>query len=484
MKIRLILKLLGGVNLFLCAFMIPPFLLAVVERDGWHAFAWSLVIGMLFSGLLLWRFRDVQGEIRVREGFLLVTLVWCLSALFGALPFYFSGYFGSFTNAVFESVSGYTTTGATVLARVSTVPRGYLLWRSMIQWLGGMGIVLLSLAVMPLLGFGGVQLFKAEVPGPSVERIRPRIRVTATLLWWVYALLTVAAALSLMVAGMPVFDAVCHAFTVMATGGFSTHDQGIMGYQNPAIEIVLIVFMLMAGINFVLHYQALTGRWKAYANNENFRWYIGLLLALSVAVTALLIGHVLEDTFLAAIRHAVFQVVSLMTTTGDHSADFEAWRLIAPAVFMLLITAMFFGGMAGSTGGGMKTVRVVTLLKLMRNALVSLIHPRAVLRLQSNGITLTERRINMMIAFMGLHLMVFLVASIIMAGMGLDIVSALSATAASLNNIGPGFGIVGPLDNYAAIPTAGKWVLAIVMIIGRLELFTVLVLLIPDFWRR
>lgn len=484
MKFGLIFKLLGGVNLFLCGFMIPPFLLAAIERDGWHAFALSLSFGMLFSGSLLWAFRAARGDIRVREGFLIVTLIWCLASLFGALPFYFSGHFESFTDAVFETVSGYTTTGATVLPGVSVLPRGHLLWRAMIQWLGGMGIVLLSLAVMPLLGFGGVPLYKAEVPGPSVERIRPRIRVTASLLWWVYALLTVAAAIFLTVAGMPVFDAICHAFTVMATGGFSTHDRGIMGYQNPAVEMVLIVFMLLAGVNFVLHYQVLTGHWKAYAKNEQFRWYLGLLLACSAVMILLLIGHGLADTPLAAIRHAVFQVVSLMTTTGYHSADFEGWRLIAPAVFLVLTAAMFLGGMAGSTGGGMKTVRVVTLLKLMRNALRGLTHPRAVLPLRINGMTLPERQVHLITAFLGLHLTVFGLTSLFLAGMGLDIVSALSATAASLNNIGPGFGIVGPLEHYAVIPAAGKWLLAAVMIIGRLELFTVLVLLTPGFWRR
>ncbi len=484
MKIGLILKLLGGVNLFLCAFMIPPLLLAILDDNGWRHFALSMGVSLLVSGLLLSCFRGARGEIRIRDGLLLVTLVWCLSALSGALPFYFSGYFASFTDAVFESISGYTTTGATILPGVSHLPRGLLLWRAMIQWIGGMGIVLLSLAVMPVLGFGGVLLFKAEVPGPSVERIRPRIRVTAKLLWWIYAMLTVAAAIFLMLAGMPVFDSVCHAFTVMATGGFSTHDQGIMGYRNPMIEMVLIIFMLLAGINFVLHYHALTGHWKAYTKNEQFRWYIGLLALISIAVAGLLIANGLEDSTAARIRHAVFQTVSLMTTTGYHSADFEAWRPIAPAVFVLLMTAMWCGGMAGSTGGGVKTARVITILKLMRNSLRSLTHPRALIPLRLNGNTLPERQINMITAFLALHLTVFLLTSLILAAMGLDVVSALSATAASLNNIGPGFGIVGPLENYATIPVAGKWILAIVMIVGRLELFTMLVLLTPDFWRR
>ncbi len=484
MNRRLIVKLLGGVNLFLCAFMIPPFLLAFIEGDGWPAFGLSLAVGILFSAVPLWRLRGVQGEIRVREGFLLVTLVWLLCALFGALPFYFSGHFGSFTNAFFESVSGYTTTGATVLGRVSTLPRGLLLWRAMIQWLGGMGIVLLSLAVMPLLGVGGVQLFKAEVPGPSVERIRPRIRATAKLLWWVYALLTAVAALCLMVAGMRPFDAVCHAFTVMATGGFSTHDQGIMGYHSPMIESVLIVFMLLAGINFVLHFHVLSGRWKAYMEHEEFRWYIGLFLALSAVTTGFLIVHGLEVSLSAQLRHAMFQIASLMTTTGYHSADFETWRRVVPALFFPLLLAMFFGGMAGSTGGGVKTVRVLTLMKLMVNALRSLMHPRAMIRLRINGVAVPENRIALMLAFLGLHLTVFLVVSTAISVMGLDVVSAISATAASLNNIGPGFGIVGPLENYDAIPAAGKWLLALTMIVGRLELFTILVLLLPDFWRR
>ncbi|MCA1808373.1 MAG: TrkH family potassium uptake protein, partial [Lentisphaerae bacterium] len=314
MNIRLIFKLLGGVNLFLCLFMLPPLLLAVVEGDGWSEFAWSLLIGMSFSGLLLWRFRGLTGELRVREGFLLVALVWCLCSLFGALPFYFSGHFGSFTSAVFESVSGYTTTGATVLAQVSTLSRGLLLWRSMIQWLGGMGIVLLSLAVMPLLGFGAVQLFKAEVPGPEMERIQPRVRATAKLLWWVYLLLTAVAAFCLMAAGMSPFDALCHALTVMATGGFSTHDQGVMGYQSPMIEIVLIFFMLLAGVNFVLHYHALCGRRRAYIEHEEFRWYIGLFLMISAAIAGLLVVHGLAGPLPAQIRHALFQTASMMTT--------------------------------------------------------------------------------------------------------------------------------------------------------------------------
>ncbi len=484
MNFRYVGKLLGGVNLFLCALMLPSLLLALADGVGWQPFGLTIGLGALITGLALARWRGSVGEIQRREGFLLVVAIWLSASLVGALPFWFSGYFESFTDAFFEAVSGYTTTGATVMARVSHLPRGLLLWRAMMQWLGGMGIVLLSLAVMPLLGIGGVHLFKAEVPGPSVEKIRPRIRATAKLLWWVYAALTGAAVLSLWWAGMTPFDAVCHAFTVMSTGGFSTHDHGIMGFASPAIEGVLIVFMLLAGCNFVLHYHALTGRWKIYAGNEEFRWYLGAFSAISVGVLGLLMVGRIGVSFGGNLRDALFQTASLMTTTGYHSADFEVWRQAVPGVFMLLTLAFFLGGMGGSTAGGIKIARIVVVLKVMYNALRGLTHPRALIRLRVNDVPLPQDRQTIILVFIGLHLMVFLLGATIMAVLGLDVVSAVSSTAACLNNIGPGFGVVGPLDNYAALPGAGKWVLAVIMLIGRLELFTVLVLFIPDFWRK
>lgn len=484
MNYRQIFKLLGGVNLFLCGFMAPPLVFGLIEGRGWAPFA--LTVG-LSAGLwvpVLLKARGVPGEVTRREGFALVVLVWLSASFFGALPFHLSGEFGSFTNAFFESVSGYTTTGATILPRVSHLPRSILLWRSMIQWLGGMGIVLLSMAILPLLGFGAVQLFKAEMPGPSMERIRPRIRATATLLWWVYAIITGAAAVCLFLAGMRPFDAVCHALTALATGGFSTHDAGIPGFASPAIEWVLTLFMLVAGCNFVLHYRALKGRWRSYGENEEFRWYMGFFGVLSLALFVVLALHHTGGTPWERVRHSMFQVASMMTTTGYHSADYEQWQQAAPAVFMLLVVAMFLGGMGGSTAGGIKTARVIAYLKLARNGLRGLAHPRALLRLRVNGVAIPDSMLKTILAFLCLHVSIFLGVSMAMAMMELDVVTALSATAACLNNIGPGFGGVGPADNYAFIPALGKWVLMAAMLIGRLELFTILVLATPAFWRR
>lgn len=483
MNFRQLSRLLGGMNLLLSAFMLPPLGLGVIDGRGWHPFVWSIGFCLLISALPFALFRGNPADITRRQGFALVTLAWLSASVFGSLPFYFSGYFGSFTQAFFEAVSGFTTTGATILPRVSHLPRSILLWRSMIQWLGGMGIVLLTMAIMPLLGVGGVMLFKAEVPGPSVEKLRPRIRATAKLLWWVYAILTAFAACSLWFAGMDVFDAVCHAFTALATGGFSVHDAGVMGYDNAAVEWVLILFMLIAGCNFVLHYHAFRGRLLTYAGNEEFRWYIGFFLGISLAVLLSLAVGEKPVELGQQIRHALFQTASLMTTTGFHSADFEAWRLSAPAVLVLLTVAMFLGGMGGSTGGGVKTVRVVAAIKLVQNTLHQLLHPRAVTRIRLDGEPLSQNPLNIMMGFLCLHGLLFVSVATLMAMLGLDGITSVSATAACLNNIGPGFQAVGPLSNYGAIPSVGLWILAITMLIGRLELFTVIIMLTPGYWR-
>ncbi len=490
MNIRLIMKLLGGINIFLgCTMFVPAIYSLFDGMNGFPQFAISIAISIVVSLLLFIPNRKVDGEISHKDGFAVVGLVWISMSIFGALPFLLSNGFGGFTNSLFESISGFTTTGSTILgsgntAKISSLPNSILLWRSMIQWLGGMGIVLLSMAILPLLGIGGAMLFRAEVPGHSKEKITPRIKETAKFLWWIYLIITALEFCSLMLAGMMPFDAICHSFTTMATGGFSPKDAGIMYFNSGLIEMILTFFMLVAGCNFALHFLALRGKPLKYIFDEEFRWYWMMFFVLSVFVAAILLITGYYDNIVESLRYAMFQVASLMTTTGYHSADFELWRIAAPSVAFILLIAMFLGGMSGSTGGGMKTARIVLLFKATYNSIREIIHPRAVTNVRMNGLVVQDRIVKLVAFFFILYIMIFLLSTLIISMLGIDLVTSVSAVAACLNNIGPGFNGVGPLANFDTIPIVGKWLLMLNMLIGRLELYTIVLLFIPEFWRR
>ncbi|MFC1514130.1 TrkH family potassium uptake protein [candidate division KSB1 bacterium] len=479
-RVSVILNVLGLLLVFIGLFMLIPAGIAFYYGDGdFQAILVSAALS-IFVGLLSFYFTNIPDDIRPKEGFSIVTFGWFAVTLFGALPFYFSASIPSFIDCFFETMSGFTTTGASILNDIEGLPRGILFWRSLTHWLGGMGIILLSLAILPILGVGGMQLYKAEVPGPTSDKLSPRVRQTAKILWYVYVLFTFIEILLLKLGGMTLYDASCHTFGTMATGGFSTKGASIGHYNSAYFDIVIIVFMLIAGTSFSLHYKALRGNFKVYLKDQEFRYFMGLMLV----ITLLIFMNVYtssHETAGKALRDSAFQVVSIGTTTGYGTADYEQWNTFSQ---ILLFTLMFVGGCAGSTGGGMKIVRIALLVKYSISELKKAIHPDAVIPIRFNGRPVSSEIINKILSFSLLFLGLFVVSTIIMSLMGLDFLTAMGAVAASIGNIGPGLANVGPTDNYADIPAAGKFLLSMLMLIGRLEVFTVLVVFHPSFWKK
>jgi trk system potassium uptake protein TrkH len=482
MRWRYIVKVVGALTLFLAAAMLLPLLVGLWYRDA-SVRPMLLSIGVtLAGGLALYlNCRHCRVEIVTqREGMAVVALSWTVIGFFGAMPFYFDGALPVFVDAYFESVSGFTTTGSSVLTDTEAVSRGLLFWRSLIQWLGGMGIIVLSIAILPFLGVGGMQLYKAEVPSPLPDKLQPRIRDTAMILWKVYAGITAAQVLLLGVGGMSLFDAVCHAFTTMPTGGFSTRNASIAHYDSAFIDWVIVVFMLLAGINFSLHYQFLRGRTLAFWKDAECRFFLGAVVLLTAIVSFDVWGTVYAS-LAQAVRYGAFQVMSIITTTGYATADYEQWPAMSQ---LILLLCMFLGASAGSTGGGMKCLRVMLGFKYCYRELFALVHPRAVTHVKLRGKAVPEDVMRSVMGFLALYVGLFGVCSVLLAGLGVDFVTAFGAVAAALGNIGPGFGGVGPVDNFSQIPYLGKWLLIWCMLLGRLEIFTVIILLVPEFWRK
>ena len=432
-------------------------------------------------GLAAWFFTaQWPKDMGKKEGYLIVSLVWIVFSIFGALPFTLSGHVSGYTDAFFETMSGFTTTGASILNDIEALPKGLLFWRSIIQWIGGMGMIVMSLAILPMLGIAGMELFVAEVPGPTADKLHPRVKQTAQRLWGIYVLFTALETILLYIGGMNFFDAINHAFTTMATGGYSTKQASIAYYDSPFIQYVIILFMIIAGVNFSLSYFALKRKFYKVIGNEEFRYYIAFIAAFTIAITIIIISNGNIDSFEKSFRDALFQVVSLITTTGYVTADYLSWGSLAA---ILSFAIMFFGGSAGSTGGGIKIVRIVLLFKNSYQEFKRLLHPNAIIPVRLNHKAVDPKIITNVLAFIVFYLLIFVAGSIIMAGMGLDIDSSMGAVIASLGNIGPGIGSVGPMDNFAHIPDAGKWFLSFLMMLGRLELFTVMIIFTPVFWK-
>ena len=434
----------------------------------------------LCAGGVLFLLTRNQTELKLRDGFAVVVFGWTAMAAFGALPFVLSGAIPSYTDAFFETMSGFTTTGATILGDIEAMPHGLLFWRSMTHWLGGMGIVVLSLAILPLLGVGGMQLFKAEVPGPVKDRLSPRIAETAKILWGVYVLLSAVETLLLLLGGMSLFDALCHTFGTMATGGFSTKNSSIAHFQSLYIETIIFIFMFLAGTNFSLHYRFMTGKWDTYRLNREFRFYLKLTLT-TILITTFIVYLTKHVPMGQAVRVAAFQVVSIMTTTGFITDDFELWGAGGQLIMLFL---MFIGGCAGSTGGAIKIMRIMIVLKHGVTEIKRLLHPNALIPVRLGGRVVPPEVVTNILAFFIIYILIFVIGSIVMALLGLDTVTALSSVAATLGNIGPGLGAVGPIDHYAHVPAPGKWLLSFFMLLGRLELYTVMILFVPDFWKK
>ena len=440
----------------------------------------SLCITVLTGAFLMFFFRRPNPlVINHREGMVIVSLGWVACGFFGALPFALGG-FPSFTDAYFESVSGFTTTGASILTNIEALPKGLLLWRSLTHWLGGMGIIVMTIAILPFLGVGGMQLYKAEVPGPVADKLQPRIKDTAMSLWKVYVLLTAAQVVLLLPGGMDLFESVCHAFGTMATGGFSTRNASVAAYGSAYIDYVISFFMLVASLNFALHFQLFRGRPLVLWRDPEFRFF-GILVAVLTLVTVLSIRFTNYPSWADAARYGVFQVASIISTTGFATADFELWGPLPQGILLL---CMFLGGCAGSTAGGIKSMRVMMLFKHAYRELFRMVHPRAVLPLKFGPKLVKEEVLSSIWGFFILFIVLFVLSSLALAAMGIDVLTAFSAVAACIGNVGPGLGGVGPLDNYSWIPAPGKWVLVFCMLLGRLEIYTILVLFVPEFWRK
>jgi trk system potassium uptake protein TrkH len=481
MNFKVIAHIIGFLLILTGLFMLPGILFSIYYKSDDIPALLISGIGTGLVGLIIWYTtrQNENPQITKREGYLVVAFGWIIMSVFGATPFLIHGTIPSFTDAFFETVSGFTTTGASILTNIESVPYGLLFWRSMTHWLGGMGIIVLSLAILPILGIGGMQLYSAEVAGPSKDKIHPRIRETAKRLWGIYLILTAAETILLLFGGMSLFDALCHSFGTLATGGFSTKDISIAFFNSPYIEYVIIIFMLLGGTNFSLHYFALHGKIKSYFKDEEFNFYLSFVgvTTISTALFLFLYNSVaLEKSF----RDSAFSIVSILSSTGFTTVDYEKWHPFFTLMFLFLL---LFGACAGSTSGGVKMIRYYILFKNSLYELKRLIHPQAVIPVRYNKRAISNDVISKIAAFVLLYLITFTSGSIILSFTGLEFSSSMGSVAACLGNIGPGLGSTGPGTNYAHVTNLGKWVLSFIMLLGRLELFTVLIIFSPSFWK-
>lgn len=480
MNYRSTLHILGGLTTLLSICLLFPIPLSVLDHDQtWIQFLIAFAITFL-SGVSLFLFLKPKNvEMGYREAFSVVTFSWIFFSIFGALPYLLCGITSNPVDAIFEAMSGFTTTGSTVLENIDHLPRSVLFWRSFTQWLGGMGIIVLSLAILPFLGLGGMQLFYAETPGPTKDRLTPRIQDTAKLLWGVYVFLTLSEWVLLWIAGMPVFEALCHSMSTLSTGGFSTHDLSVGAYGSYTVHWIITVFMLIAGTNFSLHYRALRGEFSSYFKSQEFILYISLYSLSALLITFLNYSGGME--FWKAFHSSAFQAISIGTGTGYTTADYETWSNFTQT---LLLVLMLFGGCAGSTAGGMKIVRLLLILKYTANQLFHIVHPKAVRALKLDKNPVSDSVMQTILGFAGLFFGIFLISVLLVSATGEDMMTSISAVITCICNVGPGFGVVGPTKTFADLSDFAKLVLWFCMLIGRLEFYTVLVILLPSFWKK
>lgn len=481
---RFVTNIVARIILVACVLMIFPLLWALMDNAGSgevRAFTGTIVFGIFTSGIILTRVRLKKADfdkITAKDGLAIVGLSWVLLSGLGALPLYFSGVVGSFTDAFFEIASGFTTTGATIFTDIESLPRGILFWRSLTHWLGGMGIIVLYIALLPALGANTFQLYKAEAPGLDVERIDPRIRETAKKLWTIYFGFTILQTLLMMAGGMDLFDALCHTFGTIATGGFSTKNASL-GHYNAYLQWVVIIFMYLAGVNFILHFQMIRGKFDSVFKNEELRIYTGLIVFL-VAVFALVLG--IMDLSEAPLRDAAFQIVAILTTTGFGTADFNLWPT---GLQFILVMLMFVGGCGGSTGGGIKMVRFVLSIKIALRSIQQTVIPNAVMSIRFNNKPLSDSVVAGVLSYFTIYTLLFLLGTMLLTiTEECDLVTSLTASVSALSNIGPGLAKIGPTQNYAWVSDPGKWILTFLMLAGRLELYSILILFIPATWKK
>jgi trk system potassium uptake protein TrkH len=482
---KIVINVIGVLIILLGAFMLLglPFSFYYGGQDA-MAISFASLTTILSGTTIWWLSKAAKKTIKKREGYLIVVLGWISVSIFSMLPYLFSGALPNVLNALFESISGLTTTGATVITDLREIPKGILFWRSLTQWLGGMGIIVLTVAIFPILGIGGVELFVAEAPGPTSDKIHPRIKETAKRLWFIYIGLTILLTIILSFSGMTFYDAINHGLTTMATGGFSTKNESIAYFQNPAIHYWITLFMFIAGTNYTIIYLSLNGKFKKVWRSDEFKTYLMVVLFLILGVT-LSVFKVTNLAFLDAFRVAAFQIISVITTTGFVSADYTSW---APGLSLLFFILLFMGASAGSTSGGIKVIRHLVFVKNSFLEFKRLLHPKAIIRIKIDKQIVRPRILTHILVFLLLYLMLFVIGTVIMAICMSNypdaLITSMGAVATSLGNVGPSIGSLGPLDNFALIPSSAKVLSIILMLLGRLEIFTILILFTPYFWRK
>ncbi|NLP37355.1 MAG: TrkH family potassium uptake protein [Firmicutes bacterium] len=480
MNLLVVVKVLGMLLLCEAVAMLPSLVVALIYGENT---VWAFMISVLITaslGLLFFKVKVKENVIRYKEGFAIVTFGWLLASLMGSLPFLFTGALPSVVDALFETISGFTTTGSTVIQDLEVLPKSLLFWRSVTHWLGGMGILVLALAIQPALGVGTFQILKAESPGPISSKLTPRVSGTAKILYRTYLVITVVHIILLAVGGMPIFDSIIHAFGSVSTGGFSLKNASLGAYNNVYFEIVILIFMILSGINFSLYYFAFKNKnLRDFFHDTELKVYLFIIALYTIIITININGHVYHS-LAESIRYAAFQVGSVITTTGYVTANFDLWPDLSKA---LIVTLMFVGACAGSTSGSIKVIRIHLVFKYIQREINRLVHPRAVKAIKINNVAVQENILTNVVSFFMLYILIFSFAALVLLTQNLDLVSAVTASAAAIGNIGPGLGLVGPSSSYAALTNVAKLLLAFLMIVGRLELYTVLSLLFPQTWK-
>ncbi len=480
MNLLMVLKSLGA--LLICEFLaLTPSLLVAIYYKGEDIKAFLITMFIALAlGTLAFSVKPKSKHIFTRDGFAIVALGWILISIIGALPLYLSGAIPSFVDSLFEASSGFSTTGATILTEVESLPRGILFWRSFTHWIGGMGVLVLTLAILPTLGTGAIQIMKAESPGPTPGKLVPRLKTTAKVLYSIYLAITVLQVVLLVIAGMPLYDSLIHTFGTLGTGGFSNMNSSVGAYNNVYIEVIITIFMFISGANFALYYYFFKGDIKALFKDGEFKFYSGVVIASIVFIAINLTGSV-YSTFLEALRHSSFQVSSIITTTGYSSTDFNLWPDFSRTILLLL---MFLGGCAGSTAGGIKNIRILLLLKAAKREVQRILHPRAVYPVRVSGKVVEDKVVTGVAVFFSVYMIIFIVALLLISIEGKDMVTNFSAVATTLGNVGPGLNIVGPMGNFSSFTDYSKLLFSFLMLVGRLEIYPMLLLLLPSFWKK
>ena len=480
MNSGIVIKVLGNLLVLEGLMMIPAFFIALYNKGTDRMSFMITILVTITVGIILSRKKTKNQKIKIKEGLAIVTLGWVFASIFGALPFWLSGSIPSVIDAFFETVSGLTTTGATIVNDIEALPKGILFWRSFTHWIGGMGILVFTVAILPMMGVGGFQIFRAESPGPISDRIVPRIKDTAKILYITYISITFLEIILLMLGGMNLYEASLHTFGTVGTGGFSPKNMSIGSYDSTYIHVVISIFMLVAGTNFSLFYLLYKRKWREVVKNEELKFYLGLVFASTLFIALNLIFTSYSGKIGYAFRDSLFQTSSIITTTGYGTADFDLWPTFSKGILFLL---MFIGGCAGSTGGGIKQIRVLIMLKLIKREISKIFHPRAIIPIKLNGKLIANDITASITSFFSLYFLIFIIGTLLISLEDIGLVSSASAVVASLSNIGPGFDFVGPTRNFSEFTYASKCILTFFMLLGRLELFTIVALLAPKKWK-